>query len=345
MRWPTASMTLALVAVLCSLAVPGSPDVATASIVNDPASRQAVCGGGLRPVGNGFCTHGGDLAPGSFRSGASKAPAMADSRATDPCVGDGVSGRRVRVYYGYPSDTPEHASTYRTSIRESVALADANLDAQTPGTEGQHLRIHCRNGRRVTVGSIALLPIGGDNVFTFDDVINALVRRVESGLGTENIETPRFTYVVFVDNATCCYGPAGQGTIYWDDRPDPDRNFNNRVESGPRFAMVEISGSTAADAFVFLHEVGHTIGAVQVSAPHSTGAGHCYTSVDVMCSFDGGPWFVGGGTMVLVCAQPPVGQFTFDCQGDDYYEVDPAPGSFLANHWNTADSGWLTRPG
>jgi hypothetical protein len=48
--------------------------------------------------------------------------------------------------------------------------------------------------------------------------------------------------------------------------------------------------------------------------------------------------------MVSVCAQPPVGQFTFDCEGGDYYEVDPAPGSFLARHWNTADSGWLTRP-
>ena len=57
--------------------------------------------------------------------------------------------------------------------------------------------------------------------------------------------------------------------------------------------------------------------------------GHCYTSVDVMCSADGGPWFVGGGTMVSVCAQPPVRQVTFNCEGGDYYEVDPAPGSFL----------------
>ena len=109
--------------------------------------------------------------------------------------------------------------------------------------------------------------------------------------------------------------------------------------------MVEIRESSVTDAFVFLHEVGHTIGAVQVSAPHSTGAGHCYTSVDVMCSADGGSWFVGGGTMESVCPQPPVGQFTFDCEGRDYYEVDPRPRSYLGTHWNTADSGWLTKPG
>ena len=125
----------------------------------------------------------------------------------------------------------------------------------------------------MTVGSIALLPIGGDNAFTFDDMIESLVSRVENGLGNANMDTPRFTYVVFVDNVACCFGPAGQGTIYWDDRADADRNFNNRLEGGPRFAMVELRGSTAADAFVFLHEVGHTIGAVQASAPHSTGWG------------------------------------------------------------------------
>lgn len=344
MRWSAAFMTLALAAAVCALAVPGPTDIATASIMNTSASQSIPCGGGLRAVGDEFCTHGGDLVPGSLRSRALSAPAAADSSAPDLCAGDGVSGRRVRVYYGYPSDTPENASAYRTSIRQSVAMADASLDAQTPRAEGQHLRIHCRNGRRVTVGSIALLPIGGDNTFTFDDVIESLVSRVENGLGSANMDTPRFTYVVFVDNVTCCFGPAGQGTIYWDDRADPDRNFNNRLEAGPRFAVVELRGSTAADAFVFLHEVGHTIGAVQVSAPHSTGWGHCYTTVDVMCSADGGPWFVGGGTMVSVCAQPPVGQFTFDCEGGDYYEVDPAPGSFLARHWNTADSGWLTRP-
>ena len=202
----------------------------------------------------------------------------------------------------------------------------------------------CRDDQWVTVGTLALLPIGADDSYTFDDVIDSLENRVQNGLGAKDLDAERFIYVVFVDNVTCCYGPAGQGTIYWDDRPDPDVNFNNRVASGPRFAMVEIDGSSVTEAFRFFHEVGHTLGAVQISAPHSTGWGHCYTSVDVMCSWDGGPWFTGGGDMESVCQQPPAGEFIFDCGGRDYYELQPAPGTWLAKHWNTSDSGWLTRP-
>jgi hypothetical protein len=319
--------------------------VATASDVDASTAAQARCGAELRAVGSDHCTHGGDHVPRTVARRAVGVPTPAGSSANDLCAGDGVSGRRVRVNYGYPSDTPENVSTYRSWIRQSVATADASLDARTPHLDGQHFRMYCWDDRAVSVKPIALLPIGGDNFYTFDDVIDSLESRVGNGLGEENIDTPRFTYVVFVDNIACCYGPAGQGTIYWDDRPDPDQNFNNRVASGPRFAMVEINvGSQFAGAFVFLHEVGHTIGAVPLSAPHSTLAGHCYTAVDVMCYQDGGPWFTSGGTMTSVCAAKPEGQFTFDCQGGDYYEVDPAPGGFLASHWNTADSGWLTNP-
>ena len=122
MRWSAAFITLALAAAVCSLAVPGPTDVATASIMNGSVSRPIPCGGGLRAVGGAFCTHGGDLVPGSLRSRAFSAPAPRDSSATDPCVGDGASGRRVRVYYGYPSDTPENASTYRTSIKNCRSI-------------------------------------------------------------------------------------------------------------------------------------------------------------------------------------------------------------------------------
>jgi hypothetical protein len=342
MRFVAASVRLALVAALCCVALAASTSASGSAAGVPTVSQEATCEGGLIPVGDGLCTHGGDLLPRKPQRSALRTSVRVASSTNDPCPTDGASGKRIRVYYGYPSDTTPNTSV--ASIRESVRIADANLNAQTPGVRGQHLRMFCRNDRRVAVRTIALLPIGSDNSYTFDDVIDSFVKRVENGLGSVNIDTPRFTYVVFVDNVTCCYGPAGQGTIYWDDRPDPDQNFNNRLGSGPRFAMIEISGDSVTDAFRFLHEVGHTIGAVQPSAPHATGAGHCYTSVDVMCSFDGGSWFTDGGTMESVCPQPPVGEFIFDCQGRDYYDIDPPRTGYLAKHWNTADSGWLTRP-
>jgi hypothetical protein len=64
-----------------------------------------------------------------------------------------------------------------------------------------------------------------------------------------------------------------------------------------------------------------------------------------MCYADGGSWFDAGGTMQAVCASMLDGQLPFDCEGGDYYEVDPGSGTYLDTHWNVADSAWLTRPG
>jgi hypothetical protein len=314
------------------------------------ASLADPCGPGLIEVGDGLCTHGGDRPPVDVERAATGAaapaadPARKEKQANPRCAGDGVRGRRIRVFYGFPSDTPSRAAAYKRWIRRSVVLADQNLDRQSPVIPGQHLRMYCKGGRKVTVSAIRLLPIE-DTSFTFPDVIDSLLDRRANELGDADFDDPRFTYVVFVDNVACCYGPSGQGTIYYDDRADPAGNSNNLVLNQPRFAMVEIGSSPSTGAYIFLHEVGHTLGAVQVSAPHSSGAGHCYTSSDVMCYADGGPWFQGGGAMVSVCPPMPDGQHAFDCEGGDYYELDPAPGSYLAEHWNTADSGWLTRPG
>ena len=338
-------LTLVLVAVAGVALVPASG----AGARDARPSFGDRCGPGLIEVGDGLCTHGGDTVPEAVERAATRVAAPANGparkkKANPRCPGGGVEGRRIRVFYGFPSDTTSRAAAYERWIRRSVVLADQNIDRASPGIPGQHLRMYCANRRKVTVSAIRLLPID-DSSFTFDDVISSLVERRANGLGAVDFDAPRFTYVVFVDNIGCCYGPAGQGTIYLDDGADPAGNFNNLLLAGPRFAMVEIGGPPSAGAYIFLHEVGHTMGAVQHSAPHSSGAGHCYTGSDVMCYPDGGPWFTGGGTMESVCATMPDGQRPFDCEGGDYYELDPAPGSYLDEHWNTADSGWLTKPG
>jgi hypothetical protein len=339
-------LTLVLVAVAAAALVPAPG--AGASHVR--ASLADPCGPGLIEVGDGLCTHGGDRVPVDVERVATRPatpaaePARKEKQANPRCAGDGVKGRRIRVFYGFPGDTTSRAAAYERWIRRSVVLADQNLDRQSPGIPGQHLRMYCRGGRKVTVTAVHLLPID-DGVYTFADVVASLIDRRANGLGDADFDDPRLTNVVFVDNIGCCYGPGGQGSIYVDDRAEPAANWNNLATLGPRLAMIRIVGSPDTGAHIFLHEVGHTLGAVQDSAPHSSGAGHCYTSSDVMCYADGGPWFAGGGAMESVCPPMPDGQRPFDCEGGDYYQLDPAPGSYLAEHWNTADSGWLTKPG
>jgi hypothetical protein len=312
--------------------------VAVALAAAAPSGRAAVapsvrgaasCGDALVLVIDGEirCTHGGDVLPATrvrSRAVANVAPA--------PCPGNGRGGKRITVLYGYPSDTTPALKAQKPSIRAAIALADRNLDDATPEVGGQHYRFWCQDDRRVTITAVALAPIGDDGAFTFSDVIGSL-----SDLGDDD---PRRVYAVFVDNIACCYGAGGQGTLYLDDRPGTDVNWNN--VGGPHYSMVRLGLDPTFTALAFQHEVGHNLGAVQDSAPHSSLAGHCYDDLDVMCYADGGAYF-DTGTMQTLCTATGVdGIEPWDCGQDDYYATEPAPGSYLDTHWNVARSGWLS---
>ena len=83
----------------------------------------------------------------------------------------------------------------------------------------------------------------------------------------------------------------------------------------------------------------HNIGGVQLSAPHSGGY-HCNDEYDIECYNDGG----GTSTLQYLCTDSSHEQ-RFDCNHDDYYSTNPPVGSYLATHWNTANSKFLINPG
>ena len=110
-----------------------------------------------------------------------------------------------------------------------------------------------------------------------------------------------------------------------DDRPGPE-NLANR--GGYMAIAYQLVARTA------LHEIGHTLGAVQLSAPHSDQGDHCYDNDDTMCyAYTAG---VPAQTPLLrPCVADPQ---PFDCGQDDYFSPAPAPGTYLDSHWNTYDS-------
>lgn len=81
-----------------------------------------------------------------------------------------------------------------------------------------------------------------------------------------------------------------------------------------------------------VHEVLHTLGSVNTSAPNSNGLGHCRDEDDIMCYPEGGVETFGR------CA---TGIELLDCGSDDYFNARPAAGSYLSTHWNTANSRYL----
>lgn len=89
-----------------------------------------------------------------------------------------------------------------------------------------------------------------------------------------------------------------------------------------------------------LHELFHAFGAVQATAPHYGGGGHCTERQDLMCDPGfGGPIVCDFRDYPTIDWDTPEGRL--DCGGDDYFNPAPGPGSYLTTHWNTYNSPFL----
>jgi hypothetical protein len=76
---------------------------------------------------------------------------------------------------------------------------------------------------------------------------------------------------------------------------------------------------------------------VNNDAPNASGSAHCVDEFDVMCYQD-----AAGVVMTTNC--PDAAHDTrLDCNHDDYYSTDPAPGSYLAKSFNVADNLFLIK--
>ena len=112
-----------------------------------------------------------------------------------------------------------------------------------------------------------------------------------------------------------------------DDRPAP---VGHPVDE-PLYGMALTDCADAREGQGFLHELFHMLGAAQESAPHFDSAGHVADGFDLMGAFHEGS----------ACPDPQA-VFLADCNNDDYFAIDPPPGSYLDTHWNVADSPFLT---
>ncbi|HSX48229.1 MAG TPA: fibronectin type III domain-containing protein [Candidatus Nanoarchaeia archaeon] len=140
---------------------------------------------------------------------------------------------------------------------------------------------------------------------------------IVSDLRSKGFTSTLAKYWVFVD--TNCVG--GVSGIMPDDSLLP-KNSNN---VGPTYALdlgcIDGGG-------VMAHESGHSLGAVQQSAPHSTTGWHCNDGYSFMCY---GPDGSSNSNWYQAC-----NNISYDCNNDDYFNPYPPAGSYLASHWNIA---------
>lgn len=228
------------------------------------------------------------------------------------CFGNGTDGNRVQAIYARASDVPDRFSSVASLIAQYAADADYQLNI-SGGLLGAGRRIRfVTQSCALHIARVTLTP-SGDNSFS----------AMRSEIRAQGYNRSDRKYLIWGDAAV---GICGIAEMAYDDRPTSD-NWNNR---GPNYARVDAPCWGYAEA----HELLHNLGAVQDSAPHSTGAGHCVDENDTMCYRD-----TSGITMLSLC--PLLPSWQVDCNADDYYNTSASPSGYLGTHWNTANSSFL----
>lgn len=228
------------------------------------------------------------------------------------CVGDGSDGNRVQAIYARASDVPDRFASVAGLIRQYAADADYQINLSA-GQSGEGRRVRFVTESCVLSIASVTLSAGGDDSFS----------ATRSEIAAKGFNRSDRKYLMWVDASV---GICGLGELYGDDR-DTDDNLNN---SGPSYARVDAPCWAYAEA----HELLHTLGAVQGSAPHSSGAGHCVDENDTMCYTD-----MSGSSMTSAC--PSLPSWQVDCSLDDYFNASSSASGYLATHWNVASSSFL----
>lgn len=239
------------------------------------------------------------------------------------CVTDVAREHYAVPVYGRYEGGPDRYEEMAPKIREAVVNVNNAFYRETVEQFGieARLKVLCEPG-----------PTG------LEMVVATLVVPVGSSVGAalhdQGFSDGHARHWVYVNGSG-----RGAATLQGDDSPGLANAHNHR------HAHAVVSNMGLTD---WLHEILHTMGAVQKSAPHSLGGYHCSDGPDIMCYDDRDEDPVGmlqGHNLQYykdlatnrydptACLGEP---YQIDCHHDDYYNPTPPEGSYLATHWNLA---------
>lgn len=264
----------------------------------------------------------------------------------------------VELYYAHFQGESDNFGLLAPDIQQQFLAVDRDYISYYAANwfgVSMHLIVQCDTMGEPQVHDITMSTrLGSANFSTIVSDMQAQGHCVASQGGACNAPGP-VHYWVFTDgNPVAAYGYAGQSTVVGDDSPGSGNAINSAdaysVNYG--YCLNAAPGTGACDPpydnqgpgsgpGIFAHENGHALGAVQLSAPHSTGAWHCTDGTDVMCYNDGGP--SASQYTSTDCGRGPNGTSPFDCGFNDYFNPSPGPGTYLASHWDVAsvNDDWL----
>lgn len=311
MAWkPRFPRTLTVAVILTALMAP--PSLASADAAGPCGDGQVIS----LPNGAIGCTHGPDEIP-VGASPSSSRMLQPTSIPTVTCLDDGTSGNRVQALYVVAAGRPDRSAEVIPQIRHWVADVDAIFSGSSVGY-GVDMTVRWVHDSDCVVDvKTVVVPAGA--IDSFSDTIDAL--------DVAGYNKPGRHYLTWVDSSEYC----GIAATFNDDSFGPENAHNG---AWSLYARVD-RDCWGYDGLVEAHELTHMLGAVQASAPNATGNGHCTDEYDIMCYEDS-----DSVEMVYSCPDA-AGELLLDCNDDDYFNPNPAPGSYLAEHWNVARSSFL----
>jgi hypothetical protein len=243
--------------------------------------------------------------------------------------------QQFKLVYAYASDRPNRFALWKDALQADVSLIGRFMGAQSGGRKTPRFDMGTDCGPQYVDIQVVALPGPQSKYSSRDlDVLKDDVGAVVPAIyGQRNV-------IVLADRLSNATGWYGIGESW-----ATETNFTPH-NAGGLFSALWVPDSLAAPGANpdgwwpegLLHELTHNLGAVGETAPHASLYGHCYDGRDVMCYDDGGlPQPLTTGCPLI----PGVMNQVFDCGGDDYFNVAPAAGTYLAAKWNTYNSSYL----
>lgn len=256
------------------------------------------------------------------------------------------SGSVVKVIYTYPADKPNRFAEAANYLQANVSVMSRYVAAESDWTKTLRFDMGTSCGAQYADITVVALPQA--RAAYVDEANRPVHTRINDDLRPLlPTGSAKQNYLIFADHIMSS-GLHGEAvSLPNDDREGAWHEMGNLVANiyGPEQPLATYADGPVLSPRLMAHEVMHTLGAVQRTAPHAYAGEvgnllmHCVGDGDLMCVPNGSAPSQG----------PPQSCEPFDyyiasrldCGRDDYFNPAPVPGSYLDARWNIYRSSWL----